>query len=73
MQKFDRIPRLLEDLPAAVAGKFTLVAGEDVLIRVCSDLTDDCIYGVQWVLVTPERVVLAPEAGVDGVAEVAID
>ena len=73
MQKFDRILRLLEDLPAAVAGKFTLVAGEDVLIRVCLDLTDDRIYSVQWVLVTPERVVLAPEAGVDGVVEVAID
>ena len=67
MQKFDRILRLLEDLPAAAAGKFTLVAGEDVRIRVCSDLTDNRIYGGQWGLVTPERVVLAPEAGVDGV------
>ena len=56
-----------------MAGKFALVAGEDVLIWVCSDLTGDRIYGVQWVLVTPERAVLAPEAGVDDMVEVATD
>ena len=38
-----------------------------------SDLTGDRIYGVQWVLITPERAALAPEAGVDGMVEVAID
>ena len=73
MQKTDHTPRLLEDLPAAVAGKLALAADEDVLIRVHSDLTDDRTYGAQWVLVTPERVVVAPEAGVDGAVEVAID
>ena len=73
MQKTDHTPRLLEDLPAAVAGKLALAADEDVLIRVHSDLTDDRTYGAQWVLVTPERVVVAPEAGIDGAVEVAID
>ncbi|MDP6698356.1 MAG: ABC transporter ATP-binding protein [Candidatus Latescibacteria bacterium] len=73
MQKTDHTPRLLEDLPVAVAGKLALAADEDVLIRVHSDLTDDRTYGAQWVLVTPERVVVAPEAGVDGAVEVAID
>ena len=66
MQKTDHTPRLLEDLPAAVAGKLALAADEDVLIRVHSDLTDDRTYGAQWVLVTPERVVVAPEAGIAG-------
>ena len=60
-------------VPAAVAGKLALAADEDVLIRVHSDLTDDRTYGAQWVLVTPERVVVAPEAGIDGAVEVAID
>ena len=73
MQKTDHTPRLLEDLPAAVAGKLALAADEDVLIRVHSDLTDGRTYGAQWVLVTPERVVVAPEAGIDGAVEVAID
>ena len=73
MQKTDHTPRLLEDLPAVVAGKLALAADEDVLIRVHSDLTDDRTYGAQWVLVTPERVVVAPEAGIDGAVEVAID
>ena len=73
MQKTDHTPRLLEDLPAAVAGTLALAADEDVLIRVHSDLTDDRTYGAQWVLVTPERVVVAPEAGIDGAVEVAID
>ena len=73
MQKTDHTPRLLEDLPAAVAGKLALAADENVLIRVHSDLTDDRTYGAQWVLVTPERVVVAPEAGIDGAVEVAID
>ena len=73
MQKTDHTPRLLEDLPAAVAGKLALAADEDVLIRVHSDLTDARTYGAQWVLVTPERVVVAPEAGIDGAVEVAID
>ena len=73
MQKTDHTPRLLEDLPAAVAGRLALAADEDVLIRVHSDLTDDRTYGAQWVLVTPERVVVAPEAGIDGAVEVAID
>ena len=73
MQKTDHTPRLLEDLPAVVAGKLALAADEDVLIRVHSDLTDDRTYGAQWVLVTPERVVVASEAGIDGAVEVAID
>ena len=73
MQKSEITPRLLEDPPAAMAGKFALVAGEDVLIRVHSDLTGDRTYGSRWVLVTPERVVVAPEVGVDGRVEVAID
>ncbi|MEE3259784.1 MAG: ABC transporter ATP-binding protein [Candidatus Latescibacterota bacterium] len=73
MQKSDDTPRLLEVPPDAVAAKLALTAGEDVLIQVHSDLTAERTFGAQWVVVTPERVVVVPEAGEDGLAEVAVD
>lgn len=73
MQKSDDTPRLLEAPPDAVAAKFGLPAGEDVLIRVHTDLAADCTFGTQWVVVTPERVVVVPAEGADGAVEVAVD
>ena len=46
---------------------------EELLIRVCTDLRADGQFGVQWVAVTPRRVLVVPAGGEDGVAELSID
>ena len=47
-------------------------AGEEVLIRVFSDLTTERNYGAQWVLVTPARILIVPEKGGNGLVDVPV-
>ena len=67
--------KLLESMPHSVRVKIRglLLAGEDELIRVSTDLNQDRGFGLQWVIVTDKRVLIAPTAGVDGVVEVPIE
>src|SRR5260370_32897397 len=53
-----------EPVPASVenAVRLRLRPGERELIRVASDLTPKGAFGNQWVIVTDQRVMIAPSA-----------
>jgi ATP-binding cassette subfamily B protein len=62
----------LEPVPASLlnAMRLRLRSGEEELIRVASDLTAECAFGSQWVIVTNRRVLVAPSADGSGIEEV---
>jgi ATP-binding cassette subfamily B protein len=66
--------RLLEPVEPGVEEKIAgLIPGrEEVLIRASTDLELDGRFGRQWVLVTPQRVVVVPERGADKALEVSL-
>ncbi len=66
--------RLLEAVETRVEASVGEVLGadEEVLIRVFSDLEKDRRFGRQWLVVTPERVLIVPEKGSGGPVEVPI-
>ena len=66
--------RLLEAVESRVEASVGEVLGadEEVLIRVFSDLEKDRRFGRQWLVVTPERVLIVPEKGSGGPVEVPI-
>ena len=64
---------LLEVLPQTVASKLGDLNGDVVHIRVATDLDADLQYGVQWVVVTDQRVMVIPEMGDNGQVEVPIN
>lgn len=67
-------PRLLENAPPEVSRALAslLADGEDVLIRVDTDLTGELRYGRRWVVVTPDRVLVLSVVG-DVMAQSRID
>ena len=67
--------RLCEPVPAEVEAKIQQVvpADEEALIRVAADLTAEGVFGGQWVVVTPRRVVVVPEKGTDGAVVVPVE
>ena len=67
--------KLHEAASAAVEEKIrrALPPEEEILIQVFTDLMGDGMYGAQWVVVTPRRVVVLPEKGTDGVVEVLLE
>ena len=73
MQELDTIPRLLEVAPESIVAKFDLVQDEDVLIQVHTDLVADGSFGMQWVVVTPTRVMLIEPGENTAVIRVAVD
>ena len=73
MQELDTIPRLLEVAPESIVAKFDLVQDEDVLIQVHTDLVADGSFGMQWVVVTPTRVMLIEPGENTAVLRVAVD
>ncbi len=62
----------LEPVPASVlnAVRLRLRTGEGERIRVASDLTAEGVFGSQWVIVTDQRVLVAPSADESGIEEV---
>ena len=73
MQELDTIPRLLEVAPESIVAKFDLVQDEDVLIQVHTDLVADGSFGMQWVVVTPKRVMVIEPGENTAVIRVAVD
>jgi len=75
MQQNNGHVHLHEPLVGAARSKIeaAVPAGEELLIRVYSDLTAERTYGAQWLLVTPQRVVLVPEKGEHGLVDVPIE
>ena len=65
----------IENIPPSIAKKLTAANpdGETVHIQVATDLDKSLNYGVQWVVVTDQRVLVIPEAGANGTQSVAID
>src|SRR5262250_918888 len=52
---------------------FRLSAGEVEMIRAASDLTPEGRFGCQWVIVTSQRVLVAPSTAGSGIKEVSLD
>ena len=75
MQKTADTTRLLEAPPVAITALLTdrVPEGEEVLIQVFTDQTAERAFGEQWVVVTPERVVIIPVGGTDSLVEVSVD
>ena len=75
MQTIAETTRLLEVPPESVAAALTdrVPEGEDVLIRIFTDLTPEQAFGAQWLVVTCNRVVVVPVEGGGAVSEVAVD
>ena len=67
--------KLLDPVPEPIAAKIQAVVpdAEEELIRVCADLDQEGRFGTRWVVVTPDRVLLVPAGGEDGVTEISID
>ena len=65
---------LHEPLNDAVRAKVeaALPVGEELLIRVFSDLTAEHTYGAQWLLLTPQRLLVVAEKGDAAVVDVPI-
>ena len=65
---------LHEPLNDAVRAKVeaALPMGEELLIRVFSDLTTEHTYGAQWLLLTPQRLLVVAEKGDAAVVDVPI-
>lgn len=65
---------LHEPLNDAVRAKVeaALPVGEELLIRVFSDLTTEHTYGAQWLLLTPQRLLVVAEKGDAAVVDVPI-
>jgi len=62
----------LEPVPASVlsAVRLRLRTGEKELVQLASDLTAKGAFGSQWVIVTDQRVLVAPSADGSGIEEV---
>ena len=67
--------KLLESMPHSVRAKLKglLSTGEEELIRVSTDLTQEGEFGVQWVVVTNKRLLIIPPVGLDSVVEIPIE
>jgi len=66
--------KLLEPVDALVEEKIrqALSPGEEVLIRVAADMEDGGRFAEQWVVVTPQRVLVIPAAGSNGAVDVPV-
>ena len=67
--------KLLDPVSGPMAEKLQALvpAGEEQLIRVCSDLDRERRFGALWVVVTGQRVLVVPEGSGNGVVEVALE
>ena len=66
--------KLLEAVDGVVGEQIrqALSPGEEVLIRVASDMGESGRFGEQWVVVTPKRVLVIPVAGANGAVDVLV-